>query len=70
MMTWADFILEFNKKFFNPTAMSAQQIEFLNLNQENMTVTEAVKKFERLARLCLYLVPIEEHRTKRRLEMF
>ena len=33
-------------------------------------VAEAVKKFERIARLCLYLVPIEEQRTKRMLEMF
>ena len=29
-MSWVDFIYEFNKKFFNPTALSAQQIEFLN----------------------------------------
>ena len=24
-MLWADFVYEFNKKFFNPTALSAQQ---------------------------------------------
>ena len=70
MMTRVDFVLEFNKKCFNPTAMSAQRTKFLNLKQENMTVAEAVKKFERLARICPYLVPTEEHRTKRMLEMF
>ena len=43
---WANFVLEFNKNFFNLTAMSSQQTEFLNLKQENMTVAEAVKKFE------------------------
>ena len=50
--------------------MTTQQIEFINLKQENMTVAEAVDKFERLARLCPYLVPKEEQQTKRMLEMF
>ncbi|KAL5561338.1 hypothetical protein UlMin_031085 [Ulmus minor] len=35
-----------------------------------MTVAEAVRKFERLAKLCPYLVPTEEQRVKRMLEMF
>ncbi|KAL5581554.1 hypothetical protein UlMin_013996 [Ulmus minor] len=69
-MSWADFVYEFNKKFFNPTALSAQQTEFLNFKQENMTVADAVRKFERLAKLCPYLVPTEEQRVKRMLEMF
>ena len=30
-MTWADFVGEFNKKFFNMRAMNAQQREFNNL---------------------------------------
>ncbi|KAL5567024.1 hypothetical protein UlMin_030188 [Ulmus minor] len=64
-MLWADFVYKFNKKFFNPTALSAQQTEFLSLKQDNMMVAEAVKKFERLAKLCPYLVPTEEQRTKR-----
>ena len=59
-MSWADFIYEFNKKFFNPTTLSAQKTEFLNFKQDNMTVAEAVKKFERLEKLCPYLIPIEE----------
>ena len=29
-MTRAEFVYEFHKKFFNPTALSAQQTEFLN----------------------------------------
>ena len=69
-MSWVDFVYELNKNFFNPIALSAQQTEFLNFKQDNMTVTEAVKKFERLAKLCPYLVPIEEQRIKRMLEMF
>ncbi|KAL5556076.1 hypothetical protein UlMin_038312 [Ulmus minor] len=68
-MTWTDFVYEFNKKFFNPTALSAQQTEFLNFKQDNLTVAEAVRKFERLAKLCPYLVPTEEQRVKRMLEI-
>ena len=56
-MTWVVFVYEFNKKFFNPTTLSAQQTEFLNFRQVNMTVADAVKKFERLDKLCPYLVP-------------
>ena len=69
-MTWANFVYEFNKKFFNPTALSAQQTEFLNFKQDNMTVAEAVRKFERLAKLCPYLIPTEEQQVKWMLEMF
>ena len=69
-MTWAEFIEEFNQKFFNLTAMSTQQTEFLNFKQDGLKVATAVKKFEQLARLCPYLVPTEEQRTKRMLEMF
>ena len=35
-----------------------------------MIIAEAVKKFERLAKLCPYLVPTEEQRIKSMLEMF
>ena len=45
-MTWADFVYEINKKLSNPTALSAQQTEFLNFKQDNMTVADAVRKFE------------------------
>ena len=40
-MTWEDFKAEFNMKFYNPTAMSAQQTEFLYLKQGNMMAAEA-----------------------------
>ena len=69
-MTWADVVYEFNKKFFNPTALSAQQTKFLNFKQDNTTVADAVRKFERLAKLCPYLVPTEEQRVKMMFEMF
>ena len=69
-MAWAEFVLDFNQKFFNLMSMSAQQSEFLNLKQCSMTVAAVVKKFDQFTRLCPYLVPIEEQRTKRMLEIF
>ena len=35
-----------------------------------MTVADAVRKFERLAKLCPYLASTEDQRVKRMLEMF
>ena len=58
-MSWNDFVVEFNTKFFNMRAMNAQQRDFNNLKQGSMTVTEAVTKFNQLARLCPHLVPTE-----------
>ena len=37
---------------------------------KNMTVTKAVIKFNQLARLCPRLVPIEEERVRRMMEIF
>ncbi|GMN54137.1 hypothetical protein TIFTF001_023269 [Ficus carica] len=63
-MTWNDFIQEFNDKFYNQMAMKAQQNEFNNTKQGTMSVTEAVCKFDHLARLCPHLVPTEDERVR------
>ena len=63
-MTWDDFLEEFTKKYFNMRAMNVQQKEFAELKQGSMTVTEAVSKFNQLARLCPHLVPTEAERVK------
>ncbi|KAL5570456.1 hypothetical protein UlMin_027031 [Ulmus minor] len=68
-MTWDEFIIEFNQKYYNRMAMRAQQNEFINIKQGSMSVTKAVRKFDQLARLCPYLVPTEEERVRRMLEM-
>ena len=69
-MTWDDFIEEFNHTYYNPTALKAQQNEFLNLKQGNMTVMEAVRKFEQLSRLYPFLANIKEERVKTMMDMF
>ncbi|KAL5575507.1 hypothetical protein UlMin_017206 [Ulmus minor] len=69
-MTREEFVREFNQKYYNQAAMRAKQKEFLNLKQGNMTVIEAVTKFEQLARLCPSLVATEEERTRKMMDMF
>ncbi|KAL5545016.1 hypothetical protein UlMin_008800 [Ulmus minor] len=49
-MTWADFVSEFNQKYYKSAILRAQQDEFMNLKQGSMTVIEAVNKFEQLSR--------------------
>ncbi|KAL5583142.1 hypothetical protein UlMin_015584 [Ulmus minor] len=70
VMTWADFFKEFNQKYYNSAILRAQQDEFLNLKQGNMTMIEAVNKFEQLSRLCPFMVRTEEDRLKRMMDMF
>jgi len=59
IMNWDDFVQEFNTKYFNMRAMNLQQKEFNELKQGTLTVTEAVRKFTQLSRLCPHLVPTE-----------
>ncbi|KAL5553902.1 hypothetical protein UlMin_041303 [Ulmus minor] len=47
-----------------------QQDEFMNLKQGNMTVIEAVNKFEQLSRVCPHMLRTEEDRLKRMMDMF
>ncbi|KAL5543861.1 hypothetical protein UlMin_007645 [Ulmus minor] len=68
-MTWNDFISEYNLKYYNRMAMIALENEFINLKQGAMSVTEALRKFDQLARLFPFLVPTEEERVRRMLEI-
>ncbi|KAL5549894.1 hypothetical protein UlMin_000070 [Ulmus minor] len=70
VMTWADFLREFEQKYYNSAILRAQQDEFLNLKQGSMTVVEAVNKFEQLSRLCPFMVRTEEERLRHMMGMF
>ncbi|KAL5557431.1 hypothetical protein UlMin_039667 [Ulmus minor] len=70
VMTWADFVSEFNQKYYNSAILRAQQDEFMNLKQGSMTVIEAVNKFEQLSRVCPHMLRTEEDRLKRMMDMF
>ncbi|GMN19907.1 hypothetical protein TIFTF001_045256 [Ficus carica] len=69
-MSWQDFMTEFRTMYYNREVLAAQQDEFTNLKQGSMTVMEAVKKFEQLARLCPELVPSETEKVRRMMKMF
>ncbi|GMN72009.1 hypothetical protein TIFTF001_052758, partial [Ficus carica] len=69
-MTWEDFVEEFKEKYFNTEVMEAQQDEFDKFRQGNLSVAEAVKKFEQLARLCPHLISSERDKVRRMMRMF
>ena len=45
-MSWPDFVTEFKMMYYNKEVLAAQQDEFLNFTQGNLTVMEAVQKFD------------------------
>ncbi|GMN20006.1 hypothetical protein TIFTF001_045269 [Ficus carica] len=69
-MSWQDFVTKFRTMYYNREVLAVQQDEFTNLKQGSMTVMEAVKKFEQLARLCPELVPNETEKVRRMMKMF
>ncbi|GMN69765.1 hypothetical protein TIFTF001_038812 [Ficus carica] len=68
-MTWEDFIQEFNEQYFKMSVTREHYDEFNNFRQGNLSVTEAVKRFNQLARLCPHMVPNEQERLRRMIEM-
>ncbi|GMN19638.1 hypothetical protein TIFTF001_045216 [Ficus carica] len=69
-MTWEDFVEEFKEQYFNTEVMEAQQDEFDKFRQGNLSVAEAVKKFEQLARLCPHLISSKKDKVRRMMRMF
>ena len=49
-ITWAVFRIEFLRKYFPEDVRAKKEIEFLELKQGNLSVTEYVAKFEELAK--------------------
>ncbi|KAL5567827.1 hypothetical protein UlMin_024402 [Ulmus minor] len=69
IMSWADFIGEFNQKYYNSAILRVQEDEFLNMKQGTMTVIDAVNKFEQLSRLCPSMIRTEEDKLRRIMDM-
>ncbi|GMN36414.1 hypothetical protein TIFTF001_042433 [Ficus carica] len=69
-MTWEDFVEEFKEKYFNTEVMEAQQDELSNFRQGNLSVAEAVQKFEQLACLCPRLFSSERDKVRKMMKMF
>ncbi|GMN33286.1 hypothetical protein TIFTF001_044779 [Ficus carica] len=69
-MTWEDFVDEFKEKYFNIEDMEAQQDELSNFRQRNLSVADAVQKFEQLARLCPHVFSSERDKVRKMMKMF
>ncbi len=70
LMTWQDFVEEFNERYFNLDNMAAQEDEFNSFRQGNLSVIDAVQKFKQLARLCPHMVTTEREEVRRMMKMF
>ena len=57
-------------KFFNMRIINDQQRDSNNLKQGNLMVTEAITKFNQLARLYPHVVPTEKERVRIMMEIF
>ncbi|GMN35251.1 hypothetical protein TIFTF001_042195 [Ficus carica] len=69
-MSWRDFVDEFRAMYYNKEVLAAQQDELTSFTQGSMTVMEAVKKFEQLARLCPNLITSETEKVRLMMKMF
>ncbi|XP_062079228.1 uncharacterized protein LOC133783592 [Humulus lupulus] len=67
-MTWAEFELVFNEKFYNEAVLTAKVSEFTRLQQGNLSVAEYARTFDRLAKFAPDLVNTETSRVNRFLE--
>ncbi|KAL5570452.1 hypothetical protein UlMin_027027 [Ulmus minor] len=56
--------------YFHPTVLQGKVEEFNNLRQGNLSVTEAIKRFDQLARLVPHLVIDEREQVRRMMRMF
>ncbi|KAL5540030.1 hypothetical protein UlMin_046185 [Ulmus minor] len=69
-LTWNEFVVIFNEKYYNATVIAGKTNEFNTIQQGSLSVVEAVAKFEELARFCPILIPDEKERIRRMILMF
>ncbi|XP_074560800.1 uncharacterized protein LOC141816986 [Curcuma longa] len=68
-MKWSDFESEFLEEFFHMRVTNKHYDEFTEFRQGDLSVNEAVKRFNRLARLCPELVGTEKEKVRLMLRM-
>ncbi|GMN46182.1 hypothetical protein TIFTF001_015360 [Ficus carica] len=66
----ASYIMKKDARYWWKTMQMRRNNEFNNIKQSSMSVTEAIRKFNKLARLCPHLVPTEDERVRQILDMF
>ena len=50
VMTWAEFLREFNFKYYSQVVVNSKIVEFTRLQQGNLSVLEYVRQFDQLWR--------------------
>ena len=58
-MTWDEFLIEFNSKYYSQAVINSKVAEFTRLQQENMSMLEYVRQFDQLLRYAPDMVQIE-----------
>ena len=69
-LVWEKFKVVLNHKYFHSAILQGKVEEFNNLLQGKLLVTEAIKRFDQLARLVPHLVTDERERVRRMMRMF
>lgn len=64
-MKWDHFKKVFNAKCFPPLRKEQMIVEFLNLEQDKMTVSEYTAKFTRLSRFATFVVDTEDKKARK-----
>src|SRR4051812_304409 len=65
LMTWDEFTSLFLERHFPDTDREAYKIDFTNLKQEEMTVSEYAAKFIQLSHYAPHLVPTEKEKARK-----
>ncbi|KAL5562781.1 hypothetical protein UlMin_032528 [Ulmus minor] len=68
-LTWNEFVVIFNEKYYNATVIAGKTNEFNTIQQGSLSIVEAVAKFEELARFFPILIPDEKERIRRMILM-
>ncbi|XP_027158240.1 uncharacterized protein LOC113759862 [Coffea eugenioides] len=66
--TWANFVREFNAKYFPPLVQEKKEYEFIRLRQGTQSVAEYESQFTRLSKFAPELILTEQRRARRFLQ--
>ena len=64
-MTWGEFKEKFLERYFSDTEKESKEIEFMDLKQETMKVTDYQNKFEALTRFAPHLIDTPAQHAKK-----
>ena len=59
VMTWTNFLLEFNTKHYSQAMKNSKVVEFTRSQQGNMSILEYVRRFDQLSHFASDMVSME-----------